>query len=83
MVKNGEDITDDVTEDDLTEFVEKLKEVDDFYVSEHRTEVDVWIYGNNTMDVHFRYFNEPEDDEFDEYELNGIPSIELELPVHE
>ena len=77
VVKNGVDITDDVDDLDLTEFVEKLTELDEFYVSDHRTEVEVWLFDDNTMNVHFRYFNEPEDGEFDEHELNGIPRIDI------
>lgn len=79
VVKNGEEITDDVSESDFTEFIENLKNVDGFMVSDHRTQVRIWMYEDNTMDVHFRYFNEPEDSEFEDFELNNIPSIEVSI----
>ena len=75
VVRGNEDVTNNVSFSDLDDFVEILKENEKFYVSEHRTEVSVWIYNDETMDVKYRYFNEPDDGEFDDYELNNIPRI--------
>jgi len=75
VVKGNEDVTENVSFSDLDDFVGILKENKDFFVSDHRTQVRVWIYNNETMDVHFRYYNEPDDGEFDDYELNGLPRI--------
>ena len=72
-----ENKTNEVNFSDVDKFIKKLsEEVDEFLVSDHRTEVRIWWYDNNTMDVLFRYYNEPEWDEFDDYELN-VPSIEF------
>jgi hypothetical protein len=75
---DGVDTTDDVSYESVDKFVEEgLMSIDEFFVSEHRTEVQVWWNEDGTMDVHFRYFNEPEDGEFDDNELNGIEPIEF------
>ncbi len=74
---DGQDLTDDVSTDDVDVFVTKLEELDKFFVSEHRTEVQVWWLEDGTMDVHYRYFNEPDDGEFDDYELTKLKPIEF------
>jgi hypothetical protein len=51
--------------------------LDKYYVSEHRTEVSVYWSEDGIMNVKFRYFNEPEDGEFDDHELNDIEPIEF------
>lgn len=77
--KNGVDVTDKVSYSDLTPFVEKMKELDGFIVSEHRTQVQVFVFEED-MDIVFRSFNEPEDGEFDDHTLEQVPLIE-ELKV--
>lgn len=73
---DGKDLSDDVQNDSVDEFVEKLLDLDDFYVSDHLTEVQV-IWKDGKMSVFFRYFNEPEDGEFDYYELKDLDPIEF------
>ena len=84
LIKDGDDdISGDVPESQLNDFVEKLKEVEGFNVSDHRTQIRLWIYDDNTMDVYYQFFNEPEDGEFADIELIGIPSIELDIKIED
>ena len=73
----GQDFTDDVYFDDVDKFVKELEKLENFYVSEHRTEVRVF-WKDGTMNVHFRFFNEPEDGEFDDHELKDLKPINFE-----
>ena len=73
----GHDKSEDVYFEDVDNFVKELEKLDKFYVSQHRTEVRVYWNEDGTMNVHFRYFNAPEDGEFDDHELNGLEPIEL------
>ena len=43
----------------------------------NRTQVQVWWKVNGNMDIRYRYFNEPDWDEFDEFEILDVPRIEL------
>ena len=72
----GHDKSEDVYFEDVDKFVKELEKLDKFYVSEHRTEVQVY-WNEGKMNVTFRYFNEPEDGEFDDHELNGLEPIKL------
>jgi hypothetical protein len=74
---DGQDLTDDVYIEDVDVFVTKLSELDEFSVSEHRTEVQVWWLEDGTMDIHYRYFNEPDDDKFDDHKLTKLTPIEF------
>lgn len=67
----------DVSESDVDNLVKELIKLDGFYVSEHRTQVRVWWNENGTMDIRYRFFNLPEDGEFDDYELIGLTPIEF------
>lgn len=73
---DGQDFSEDIYFEDVDKFVKELEKLDKFYVSEHRTEVQVF-WNEGKMNVKFRYFNEPEDGEFDDHELNGLEPIEL------
>ena len=75
FIVNNEEMLDNVTEDDVNKLIGKLRKIEGFMVSEHRTQVRIWWYEDGTMSVHFRYFNEPEDGEFDDIELENIPSV--------
>ena len=66
---------------DVQPLIEELQKVEGFHLSEHRTQVRIWWNEDGTMDVRFRYFNEPDWGEFDDYELLGIPPIEFEPEV--
>jgi hypothetical protein len=73
---DGINNTDNVNYSDVDRFVEELLVRESIMVSEHRTEVEVtWIDGK--MNVHFRYFNEPEDGEFDDFKFDGLEPIEF------
>jgi acylphosphatase len=63
-------------DENLQNFLEELKQEDEFMVSEVRTEVQVWWETDGTMKVRFKYFNEPDDAEFDDYEFT-INAIEF------
>ena len=72
------DKSDEIDDDQVTKFVEELSEkVDGFMLSEHRTQGWVNWYDDGTMDLSFRYFNEPEDGEFDDYELFDVNYVQL------
>lgn len=74
---DGVDKTESVDYSDVEKFVKKLLGVEEFFLSEHRTEVEVWWYENNKMDVYFISYNLPDDDEFDEHYLEGLEPIEF------
>jgi hypothetical protein len=74
---DGQDLTEDVYFDNVDDFVKKLMNIDEFKVSEHRTEVQVY-WNDDKMNVNFRYFNEPEDGEFDDYKLTNLTPIKFE-----
>jgi len=74
---DGQDFSEDLDENKVDEFVEKLMKLDEFYVSDHRTEVQVY-WKDDKMNVSFRFFNEPEDGEFDDYELKDLEPIKFE-----
>ena len=76
FIVNGEPV--EIDDCDVQPLIDELKKVKGFYTSEHRTEVRVWWNENGTMDVRFRYFNEPDWGEFDDHELLGLPPIEFE-----
>ena len=70
-------LTENVNYESVDKYVQKLwDEVEGFNVSEHRTEVQVW-WRTNVMEIHYRYFNEPEDGEFDDIELYSDKPIEF------
>ena len=63
---------------DVQPLIEELQKVEGFHLSEHRTQVRIWWNEDGTMDVRYRYFNEPDWGEFDDFELLGLPPIEFE-----
>jgi hypothetical protein len=70
---------DTIEYDEVTNFIKKLEEVvEDFWLSEHRTEGVVTWNENGTMDISFRTYNEPDWGNFDEHEINGITPIVFE-----
>ena len=76
---NDEEVS--IDDSDVQPLIDELEKVEGFFISEHRTQVRVWWKVDGTMDVRSRYFNEPDDCEFDDYELLGIPPIEFEPEV--
>jgi hypothetical protein len=66
---------------DVQPLIEELQKVEGFYLSEHRTQVRVWWNEDGTMDVRYRFYNEPDWSEFDNYELLGLPPVEFEPEV--
>ena len=76
---NDEEVS--IDDSNVQPLINELNKVEGFFISEHRTQVRIWWNENGTMDVRFRYFNEPEDGEFEDYELLGIPPIEFEPEV--
>ena len=74
VIDNQDVEIDDV---DVNPFISRLSRVEGFFVSDHRTQVRVWWNENGTMDIRYRYYTEPDWDEFEDYELLGIPRIEF------
>jgi hypothetical protein len=64
-----EDLTNEVEYNKIDDFVEKLLEVDGFFVSEHRTEVSIGWNGTGKMVVFFRVFNSPDNFNFSDHEI--------------
>jgi hypothetical protein len=61
----------------VNSFIKKLVEgVDGFNLSDHRTQVRVWWENDGTMEIRYRFFNEPDQGEFDDFELLNLPRIE-------
>lgn len=75
FIVNNEEV--EIDDEDVNPLIKKLQEVEGFYISEHRTEVRIWWNEDGTMDIRYRYYNEPDWNEFDEHELLGIPRVEL------
>ena len=73
---NDEEVS--IDDSDVQPLIDELEKVEGFFISEHRTQVRVWWNEDGTMDIRFRYFNEPDWGEFDDHELLGIPPIEFE-----
>jgi hypothetical protein len=62
----------------VNEFINQIvNEVEGFNLSEHRTQVQVWWKVNGNMDIRYRYYNEPDQGEFDDFEILDVPRIEL------
>ena len=76
---NDEEVS--IDDSDVQPLIDELEKVEGFFISEHRTQVRVWWNEDGTMDIRFRYFNEPDWGEFDDHELLGIPPIEFEPEV--
>ena len=74
VIDNQDVEIDDV---DVNPFISRLSRVEGFFVSDHRTQVRVWWNENGTMDIRYRYYTEPDWNEFEDYELLGIPRIEF------
>jgi hypothetical protein len=65
--------TDDVSFDDVTNYIKKLEEnVEDFFLSEHRTSGIITIT-DDVMTIEFRTFNEPDWDNFDDHTITTTP----------
>jgi hypothetical protein len=76
LLINDEEVS--IDDSDVQPLIDELEKVEGFFISEHRTQVRVWWNEDGTMDIRFRYFNEPDWGEFDDHELLGIPPIEFE-----
>lgn len=80
---NGDEEIDDVSYDDVTNYVNKLiKEVNEFEVSEHRTEGVIEFKGDK-MEIRLSVFDLPEDGEFHDVVIENIPIIPFEYEVDE
>ncbi len=65
--------TDEFTFDDVTNYVKKLeKNVEGFFLSEHRTSGTITIF-DDVMTIEFRTYNEPDWDEFDDHTITTTP----------
>jgi hypothetical protein len=83
FTKDDIDLTDNISFDDVTNYIKKLEDtIDKFFLSEHRTEGNIYFNDNGTMDIFFCYFTEPDDDKFKNYKIKKIPTIEFEF-THE
>ena len=76
---DGVELEDTINFDEVSDFIKKLVEVvDDFWLSEHRTEGTINWYEDGTMDISFRTYNEPDWGNFDNHEIKGITPIVFE-----
>lgn len=76
---NGKDITEEIDWNILESFVQKLLELDGFFLSDNRTEIRVWWYDDSTMDIHFRDYTEPDWGEFTDHKLKNVPSFNFDF----
>ncbi len=74
---NNEEVT--IDDSDVQPLIEKLEQLEGFFISDHRTQVRIWWNQDGTMDVRYRSYTEPDWDEFEDHELLGIPRIEFEF----
>lgn len=70
-----------IDDEEVTPLVDELKKLDWFYLSEHRTEVRVWWNEDDTMDIYYRSYNEPDWGNFEEHHRKGLTPIEFEPEV--
>ena len=78
----------DVVEDvkDVYGFVKNflnrlVSQVDNFFLSEHRTRVQVWVE-DDQMTIHFETFNSPDWSDFDENKIENITPIPFTIEYH-
>ena len=73
-----DDTVQTIDEKDVQPLIDELEKVEGFNISEHRTQVQIWWNDDDTMDIKYRYFNEPDWGEFDDFELFGLRPITFE-----
>lgn len=76
---DGEDVTEEIDWRVLDNFVQKLLELDGFFLSDNRTEVRVWWYDDSTMEIHFRDYTEPDWGKFNDHRLKNVPSFNFDF----
>jgi hypothetical protein len=78
-----EDHSDDVTYKQVTDFINSLVGVvNEFFLSEDRTEGTITWFDNGTMSIRNRIYNSPDWSDFDEDWIENIPSIDFS-PLNE
>jgi len=78
-----EDHSGDFTLEQVTEFINSLVDsVEGFYLSEDRTSGMVTWFDDGTMSITNRFYNSPNWGDFDETEIENIPSLDFS-PLNE
>jgi hypothetical protein len=78
-----EDHSDDFTYKQMTDFINSLVGVvNGFFLSEDRTEGTITWFDNGTMSITNRMYNSPDWSDFDEVEIENVPSIDFS-PLNE
>jgi hypothetical protein len=73
-----EDHSDEVEYKQVTDFINSLVHVvDGFFLSEDRTEGTINWFDNGTMSITNRMYNSPDWSDFDEVEIENVPSIDF------
>jgi len=71
-----EDKSDDVSYEDVNDYIHSLvKKVKGFFIGEHRTYGNIYYYDDNTMEITFHDYPQPDWDKQDHYEILDIPTI--------
>ena len=71
-----EDHTEDIDFDDVTNYIKSLVgQVKGFFIGEHRTYGNIYYYDDNTMDISFHDYPQPDWDEQEHYQIDDVPSI--------
>ena len=75
-LENGEDIGDDVSYEDVNDYIHSLVgKVKGFFIGEHRTYGNIYYYDDNTMEIMFHDYPQPDWDKQDHFEVLDIPTI--------
>lgn len=70
--ERGEDISHEEVNDYIHSLVGK---VDKFFIGEHRTYGNIYYYDDNTMDIVFHDYPQPDWDKQDHYKIDSVPSV--------
>lgn len=70
-----DDVPLDIDESEVQPLIEKLQDVEGFFLSDYRTQVRIWWNNDGIMDIRYRYYTEPDFGSFDDHELLGLSSI--------
>jgi len=78
-----EDRSGEVEYKQVTDFINSLVDsVEGFYLSEDRTEGTITWFDDGTMSITNRFYNSPNWSDFDEVDIEDIPSIDFS-PLNE
>jgi hypothetical protein len=71
-----EDKSEDIDHDQVNTYIHSLVgKVKGFFIGEHRTYGNIYYYDDNTMEITFHDYPQPDFDEQDHFEILDIPTI--------